>query len=84
MKYSGMIYCFSQGGGKMLFKIAFCNVRRQIGGYLIYFFTVALTVAVLFSLSGLIFSKTVFDYSLGYKIQTIAMCVFLAIVLAIV
>ena len=68
----------------MLFKIAFRNVRRQIGGYLIYFFTVALTVAVLFSLSGLIFSKTVFDYSLGYKIQTIAMCVFLAIVLAIV
>lgn len=68
----------------MLFKIAFRNVRRQIGGYLIYFFTVALTVAVLFSLSGLIFSKTVFDYSLGYKIQTIAMCVFLAIVLTIV
>ena len=35
----------------MLFKIAFRNVRRQIGGYLIYFFTVALTVAFLFSLS---------------------------------
>lgn len=68
----------------MLFKIAFRNVRRQIGGYLIYFFTVALTVALLFSLAGVMFSRTVLNYSTEFKIETLAACTFLAIVLTIV
>ena len=67
----------------MLFKIAFRNVRRQIGGYLIYFFTVALTVSLLFSLAGIMFSKTVFTYSAAFKIATAAVCAFLALVLTI-
>lgn len=57
---------------------------RQIGGYLIYFFTVALTVSLLFSLAGLMFSKTVFNYSTEFKIETVAVCTFLAIILTVV
>lgn len=69
----------------MLFlKIAFRNVRRQIGGYLIYFFTVALTVALLFSLSGMMFSKTVFNFSESFKLETSIVCGFLSVILAVV
>lgn len=41
----------------MLFKLALRNVRRQIGNYLIYFMTVAFMVAMLFSVSNIIFSE---------------------------
>ncbi len=41
---------------RVLFKLALRNVRRQIGGYLIYFITVSLTVALLFSVNNLILS----------------------------
>ncbi len=68
----------------LLFKIAFRNVRRQIGGYLIYFFTVALTVALLFSLAGIMFSKTLFYYSIKFKIEITVICAFLSILLAVV
>ena len=68
----------------LLFKIAFRNVRRQIGGYLIYFFTVALTVSLLFSLAGLLFSKVVFAFSASFKLETALVCAFLALVLAVV
>ena len=68
----------------MLFKLAFRNVRRQISGYLIYFFTVALTVSLLFSLAGIMFSKNMFTFSAAYKMETTAVCVFLTIILAIV
>lgn len=40
----------------MLFKLAFRNVKRQIGNYLIYFITVSLTVALLFSINNFILS----------------------------
>lgn len=43
----------------MFFGIAFRNVKRQLGGYFIYFVTVALTVSILFSLNSFIFSKVV-------------------------
>ncbi len=39
----------------MLFKLAFRNVRRQIGNYLIYFVTVSLTVALMFAVNNFIF-----------------------------
>lgn len=68
----------------LLLKIAFRNVRRQISGYLIYFFTVALTVSLLFSLAGLMFSKTVFNYSVKFRVETVAVCAFLAILLTVV
>lgn len=68
----------------LLFKIALRNVRRQIGGYLIYFFTVALAVSLLFSLAGLMFSEIVFTFSVYFKIETSIVCAFLALVLAIV
>ena len=41
----------------MLSKIAFRNVRRQIGNYLIYFITVTLTVALMFAINNVIFSE---------------------------
>lgn len=41
----------------MFFKIAFRNVRRQIGSYLIYFVTVVLVVALLFSVDNVVFSE---------------------------
>jgi len=41
----------------MLFKLAFRNVRRQIGNYFIYFITVSITVALMFSLNTLIYSE---------------------------
>ena len=34
----------------MFFKLAVRNVKRQFGNYLIYFMTVALTVALLFAI----------------------------------
>ena len=41
----------------MLSKLALRNVKRQVGNYLIYFITVSLTVAMLFSVSNIIFSE---------------------------
>ncbi len=40
----------------MLFKLAFRNVKRQVGSYLIYFVTVALTVALMFAVNNFIYS----------------------------
>lgn len=41
----------------MYAKIAFRNVKRQIGNYLIYFITVSITVALMFAVNNLIFSE---------------------------
>ena len=40
----------------MLFKLAFRNIKSQIGNYLIYFITVALTISLIFSVNNIIFS----------------------------
>lgn len=45
----------------MLFKIAGRNVKRQLGNYLIYFITVALTVALMFSINNVIFSRQMME-----------------------
>mgnify|MGYP002796241664 CR=1 FL=1 len=68
----------------MLLKLALRNVRRQIGGYLIYFVTVALTVSLLFSLASLMFSETVLNISASFKAETAAVCAFLSAVLTVV
>lgn len=41
----------------MLSKLALRNVKRQVGNYLIYFMTVAFTVAMLFSVNNIIFGE---------------------------
>lgn len=47
----------------MLGKLALRNVKRQISNYLIYFITVTLTVAMMFSLCNLIFSEQLLSYA---------------------
>lgn len=47
----------------MYSKLALRNVRRQMGSYLIYFITVALTVALLFAVNNVIFSAELTTYS---------------------
>lgn len=47
----------------MFGKLAFRNVRRQLGNYLIYFITVTLTIAMMFALCNLIFSNELLDYA---------------------
>ena len=49
----------------MLSKIAFRNVRRQIGNYLIYFITVTLTVALMFAINNVIFSEQLKRFSVS-------------------
>lgn len=68
----------------MLFKIAFRNMWRQIGGYFIYFVTVALTVSILFSLNSMMFSELIFDFSADFKTETTLACAFLAVLLSVV
>lgn len=68
----------------MLFKIAFRNMWRQIGGYFIYFVTVALTVSILFSLNSMMFSQLIFDFSAAFKMETTLACAFLAVLLSVV
>lgn len=41
----------------MFAKLAFRNVKRQVGNYLIYFITVSLTVALMFAVNSAIFSE---------------------------
>lgn len=47
---------------QMFFKLAFRNVKRQLRNYLIYFLTVVLTVAILFAINNVIFSKTLTEF----------------------
>lgn len=47
----------------MLSKLALRNVKRQVGNYLIYFMTVAFTVAMLFSISNIIFSDSLLRFT---------------------
>ena len=42
----------------MYFKLAARNVKRQLGNYLIYFMTIALTVALLFAINNIIYSDS--------------------------
>lgn len=47
----------------MFAKLAFRNVKRQIGNYLIYFMTVSLTVALMFAINNVIFSEQLLAYA---------------------
>ena len=45
----------------MFAKLAFRNVKRQVGNYLIYFITVSLTVALMFAVNSAIFSEELLE-----------------------
>ncbi|PNT93419.1 ABC transporter permease [Clostridium thermosuccinogenes] len=47
----------------MFIKLASRNVKRQIGNYMIYFITVSLTVALMFAINNVIFSKKLQEYA---------------------
>ena len=53
----------------MLFRLAFRNVRRQIANYLVYFITVSLIVALLFSVNTLVFSDIMEEISWTMPIE---------------
>ena len=50
----------------MFAKLAFRNVRRQMNGYIVYFVTVAVTVALMFAVNNVIFSDDVLHYADNY------------------
>ncbi len=54
---------------QMLCKLAFRNVKRQIGNELIYFMTVAFTVAFMFAIDQVLFNQTLYDYAVRRELQ---------------
>ncbi len=67
----------------MLFKLAVRNVRRQLGNYLIYFITVALTVALMFAVDHLIFGKQMIRYQDASDLMRKGL-VFLVVMIALI
>ena len=51
----------------MLSRLAWRNVKRQIGNYLIYFMTVSFTVAMLFAINNIIFSENLMVFTSGSR-----------------
>lgn len=47
----------------MLFKLSYRNAKRQAKDYIIYFTTIVLTIALIFSFNSLVFSKDVIELS---------------------
>lgn len=71
----------------MFFNLAKRNVRRQFSNYLIYFATVALTVAMIFAMNNVAFSekiKMMADSSSQMTMTLIALSVMVAVVTAFV
>mgnify|MGYP006910807340 CR=1 FL=1 len=71
----------------MFAKLAFRNVKRQIGNYLIYFITVSITVALMFAVNSVIFNTQLQAYA--STIQTlrsalIMITVFVSLIVAFV
>ena len=68
----------------MLSKLALRNVKRQVGNYLIYFITVAFTVAMLFSVSNIIFSENLARFTASDKQLQSALIGFVVLISTIV
>ena len=71
----------------MFTELAVRNVRRQIGNYLIYFITVALTVALMFAVNNIIFNEQILAYAetmKELKSGMIGISVFLSLIVAFV
>lgn len=72
---------------QMLSKLALRNVQRQVGNYLIYFMTVALTVAMLFAVNNILFSEQLRLYADAYDDMQggmVAMAVMISVIVAFV
>ncbi|MDE7165116.1 MAG: ABC transporter permease [Clostridiales bacterium] len=72
----------------MFAKLAFRNVKRQLGNYLIYFITVSLTVALMFAVNSVIFeeqllarAQTISDLRTALTLITVFISVIVAFVL---
>lgn len=71
----------------MLAKLAFRNVKRQIGNYLIYFITVALTVALMFAINNAIYSQQLQEYAQNIREMRTALLtitIFVSLIVAFV
>lgn len=71
----------------MFSKLAVRNVKRQIGNYLIYFVTVALTVALLFSANQIIFNEKLTHYAKetgSFRAGLTGVVVFVSLIIAFV
>lgn len=71
----------------MFSKLAFRNVKRQIGNYLIYFITVSLTVALMFAVNSAIFSRELMEKASAIqelRAGLIALTVFVSLIVAFV
>ena len=71
----------------MYAKLALRNVRRQIGNYLIYFITVSLTVALMFAINNVIFSKQLLTFAEAIeemRASLILITVFIALIVSFV
>lgn len=73
----------------MFAKLAFRNVRRQIRNYLIYFVTVALSIAMLFAVNNLSYSDRIqalselsTDIRSMFTMVTVLSCLVTALVLS--
>lgn len=74
---------------QMFAKLAFRNVRRQIGNYLIYFVTVSLSIALLFAVNNLSYSDRIqalaemsSDMRTMFTFVTVLSCIVTALVLS--
>lgn len=71
----------------MFVKLAFRNVRRQLGNYLIYFITVSVTVALMFAVNNMIYSPQMLeraDASRELKSGLIIITIFVSLIVAFV
>lgn len=71
----------------MFGKLAFRNVKRQVGNYLIYFITVSITVALMFAVNNVIFNKQLMAFAESMqelKSGLIGITVFVSIIVAFV
>lgn len=71
----------------MYIKLALRNVKRQMGKYLIYFMTVALTVALMFAVDNIIFNQQLTDYAINssdLKDGLTGITVFISLIVAFV
>lgn len=68
----------------MLFKLAFRNVRRQLGNYLIYFITVTVTVALIFAVNNMILSDVMEELKKYYFSGTQSILIVLSCIVCII
>ena len=71
----------------MFIRLAVRNVKRQIGSYLIYFITVTMTVAMMFAINNIIYSKELLEYARSIaemRMGLTVLSVFIGLIIAFV